>query len=241
MLLAFAAQQSGMRARQFQRAFPRFGAGVGKEDAIHARALRQPQRQFRLSLVIEEVRRVDQRSALVHDGSLNRRMPVAQRIHADAAQQVEILRTALVNQVHALAADKQDRVPFVGLKAAAAILLREFGPVSSHLISPQATITSVPWATRLLHRSGREPAASAGKILTRFTPFSSASRQALSLGSIPPEMTALFAISAIWSMLSHRSTSPSAPFTPGTSVRKTSASAWHAIAQAAAISSALML
>jgi hypothetical protein len=58
-------------------------------------------------------------------------------------------------------------------------------------------MTSVPWATRELHRSGSEPAASAGRILTRFTPFKSASRQALSLGNMPPEMTALLAISAI--------------------------------------------
>src|SRR6185312_13369113 len=68
---------------------------------------------------------------------------------------------------------------------------------------------------------------------TRLTPFKRASRQAASLGSIPPEMTALCAISAIWSMESQRSTSPFAPFTPGTSVRKTSASARQAMAQAA--------
>ena len=68
-----------------------------------------------------------------------------------------------------------------------------------------------------------------------------ASRQALSLGNMPPEMTSLLAISAIWSMESHRNTAPFAPLTPGTSVRKTSASAWQAMAQAAAISSALTL
>ena len=68
-LLAFAAQQAGMGARQLQRAFPRFGAGVGEEDAIQPGALGQPQRQFRLTLVIEEVRGVNERAALVRDGS----------------------------------------------------------------------------------------------------------------------------------------------------------------------------
>ena len=41
------------------------------------------------------------------------RMPIAQRIHADAAQQVEIAIALLVDQVHALAADKQDRIALV--------------------------------------------------------------------------------------------------------------------------------
>ena len=67
----------------------------------------------------------------------------------------------------------------------------------AHAVPRHATITSVPWATRELHRSGRKPAASAGKIRTRFTPLRRASRQALSLGNMPPEMTAFLAISAI--------------------------------------------
>ena len=58
-------------------------------------------------------------------------------------------------------------------------------------------MTSVPYATRELHRSGKEPAASAGKMRTRLTPFNNASRQALNLGNMPPEITALLAISAI--------------------------------------------
>ena len=57
-----------------------------------------------------------------------------------------------------------------------------------------ATMTSVPWVTRELTRSGRELAASAGRMRTRLTPFKRASRQALSLGNIPPEMTADLAI-----------------------------------------------
>ena len=54
-----------MCTRQLQCAFPRLGAGVRKEGAIHAGALGQPQRQLRLPFVIEEVRRVNQRAALV--------------------------------------------------------------------------------------------------------------------------------------------------------------------------------
>ncbi len=87
---AFAAQQAGMGARQLQRAFPGFGAGVGEEDAIQAGALGEPQRKLRLALVIEEVRGVDERAALLGDGLLDRRMAVAERVDADAAEQIEI-------------------------------------------------------------------------------------------------------------------------------------------------------
>ncbi len=50
------------------------------------------------------------------DGSLDRRMAVAKRVDADAAQQVEVFVAMLVNDVHTLAAHEKDRVPFVGLK-----------------------------------------------------------------------------------------------------------------------------
>src|ERR1700719_4176385 len=135
-------------------------------------------------------------------------MSIPQRVDADAAQKVQILRATFIDQVHTLSANKEDWIAFVCLQqqlrfcGANLIQLRQFS--YSSLLGSQATITSVPCATRLLHRSGREPAASAGKIRTRFTPCSSASRHALSLGNMPPEMIALFAISAIWSMLSHR-------------------------------------
>ena len=103
-----------MRARQLHRGFPRLGAGVRKEHAIHARALRQPQRQLRLPLVKEQIRSMNQRTALARNRLFNRGMPVAQRIHADAAQQVEIPIAVLIDQIHALAALKEQRIAFIG-------------------------------------------------------------------------------------------------------------------------------
>ena len=88
--LAFAAQQAGVGAGQLERAFPGFGAGVGEEDAVEAGALGEAQRQFRLALVIVEVRGVDERAALASDGFFDGRMAVAERIDADAAEQIEI-------------------------------------------------------------------------------------------------------------------------------------------------------
>ncbi len=96
-----------MRARQFHRAFPCFSAGIGEEYAIEAGALGETQRQFRLPLVIEEVRSVNERAALIDDGSLDGRVGIAERVYADAAQQVEIAHAALIDEVNALAFTKR--------------------------------------------------------------------------------------------------------------------------------------
>ncbi len=188
-----------MHARQFQRTLPGLGAGVGEEHAVKAGVFGEAQSKLCLAAVIEKVRGVDERAALAGDGLFNDRMAVAERIDADAAEQIKVLRTVLVDNVNAFAADKENGIALVGgqqqpgFGGANLIEFVQF----IFLLVHQATITSVPWATRELHRSGREPAASAGKILTRLTPFKRASRQALSLGSMPPEMTSLLAISAI--------------------------------------------
>jgi len=105
-----------MCACELQRALPRLGAGIRKEHSIHAGALRQPHCQFRLAFVVKEVRSVDQRATLIHDGSFDRRMPISERVDADTAEQVEVLRATFINQVHTLAADKQNRIPLVSLQ-----------------------------------------------------------------------------------------------------------------------------
>ncbi len=53
---------------------------------------------------------------------------------------------------------------------------------------------------RALQRSGSRLASAAGRMRTRLTPCSKASRQALSLGNMPPLMTSSLASPAIWSM-----------------------------------------
>ncbi len=112
-ILAFAAQQARVGAGQLQCAFPRLSAGVGEEDAVQPGALGEAQRQLRLPLVKEEVGSVDQRAALVDDGAFDGGMTVAERVHADAAQQVEIVVAVFVDEMYALAANKQNRVAVV--------------------------------------------------------------------------------------------------------------------------------
>src|SRR5580698_99042 len=105
-----------MGASQFKRALPGLGAGVGEEDAIESGALGEAQSEFGLAFVIEEVRRMNERAALLGDGFLDNWMAVAEGVDADAAEQVEVLRTVLVDYVNALAADKEDGVAFISLK-----------------------------------------------------------------------------------------------------------------------------
>ena len=110
------------------------------------------------------------------------------------------------------------------------------------LASVHATMTSVPSLTRVEQRSGRSAAASAGRMRTRLTPCVQRLAAGVELGQhaagddLLPSQARESAAS-----VSQRITLPSAPLTPGTSVRKTSASALVQMAQAAAISSALML
>ena len=86
---------------------------LAEEDAVEPGALGEPQREFRLALVIVEVRNVDQRAALpgnrLHDG----RMVVSERVYADPAQQIEIAVAFLVDDVHAFAAGEEDRATLI--------------------------------------------------------------------------------------------------------------------------------
>ena len=127
--LAFAAQQAGMGAGEFQRAFPGFGAGVGKEDAVEAGTLGETQSELGLALVIEEVRRVNELAALLGDGLFNRRMPVAERVDADAAEQVEVLRTVLVDEVDTPSPPRREWDSGRRSGAAGALRRREFDRV----------------------------------------------------------------------------------------------------------------
>ena len=105
-----------MRAGQFERAFPGLGATIAKEDAVQAGALGKLQRQLRLALVKEEIRGVDELAALPDDGLFDGRMAVAERVNADAAQQVEIALALLVDEVHTLSASEKNGIAVVGGK-----------------------------------------------------------------------------------------------------------------------------
>ncbi len=115
-LFTFIAENAGMCASQFEGALPSLCAGIGKESTVESRALGEQHGKFSLALVVVEIRCVNKRVALAGNGLFNRWMAVTQRVDADAAQQVEIAVTLLVDDVYTLAAHKQQRVAFIGGK-----------------------------------------------------------------------------------------------------------------------------
>ncbi len=113
---AFAALEAGIDARQLHCAFPCFRPGIGEEDTIQAGALGEAQRQFRLTLVIIQIRGMDERAALAGDGFFNDGVAVAERVDTNAAEQVKVLRTVLVNDVNTLTRHKEDGAAVISLQ-----------------------------------------------------------------------------------------------------------------------------
>jgi hypothetical protein len=101
-------------ARELERSLIGLGAAVAEERAIHPCRFREPQSEGRLSFVVVEVRNVNQLATLLDNGLLNRRMRIAQRIDADAAEQIEIAHAVFVDQMHAFATLKEQRIAVVG-------------------------------------------------------------------------------------------------------------------------------
>ena len=56
---------------------------------------------------------MDELAALLGDGLLDRRMRVAERVDADAAQQVEVRSSVLVDEVTRLRRDEENGIPLV--------------------------------------------------------------------------------------------------------------------------------
>ena len=111
--LAFRAEQASVSASELERALPGLGAGVGEEDAIEAGALGETQGQLGLTLVVEEVRGVDELAALNGDGVLNDGAGIAESVDADAAEQVEVADAVLIDDVDTFAMGEQNGEPFV--------------------------------------------------------------------------------------------------------------------------------
>ena len=57
---------------------------------------------------------MDELPALLGDRLLDRGVRIAERVDADAAEQVEVLVAVLVFEIDAFAADEEERVAFVG-------------------------------------------------------------------------------------------------------------------------------
>src|ERR1035441_6860320 len=102
-LLAFFAQNASVRARQLERALDGLAAGVAEIGAVHAGNARDALSQAGHLVVEVVIRRVDQRTTLLGDSLLNHLAAVAQRVDADAAQQIKIAISLFVDQMNVFA------------------------------------------------------------------------------------------------------------------------------------------
>ena len=122
---------------QFQRAFPGLGAAIAEENFFQAGNLDELLRQIGLELVEKQVRDVNQLSRLALQYRFDRGMSVAERVDAQAAEEVEILLALRVPQIDALAAGEQDILAVVGRQ-------QHFGFGTNDGSQVHAPSTSVP-------------------------------------------------------------------------------------------------
>src|ERR1035438_1152590 len=103
-------------AGQLERSFPGLGAAVAEESAVKPGDFGQQPRQFRLILVEEEIRNMNQPASLTLDRRLDRRVVIAERINSDSTQEIQIPLATRIPEIHAAPAYKKDRLALVGGK-----------------------------------------------------------------------------------------------------------------------------
>src|SRR5690348_10424136 len=101
-------------------------------------------------------------------------MPITECGDPNAAQQIEVVDSVVVAKIDSLTAHKKIGIPLIRIEQQ--LVLRSLNRCQIH-----ATMTSVPSLTRVEQRSGSSAADSAGRMRTRLTPCSKASRHAFSL------------------------------------------------------------
>ena len=101
---------------EFERSLPSLGAAVAEESAVKSGNFGQQPREFRLILVEEKIRNMNQPARLTLDRRLDRRVVVAECIDSDSAQEIQIALALRVPEIHAASANKQDGLALVGGK-----------------------------------------------------------------------------------------------------------------------------
>ena len=110
-----------VRAGHFQRAFHGLGAGVAEEGALQAAGFGQTLGERSLISVVIEIGRVKQAAGLFADHLDQPRMRVAERVDADARDEVEIALARWIEDVAAFAALEHQRIAGVGLEQVLAL------------------------------------------------------------------------------------------------------------------------
>jgi hypothetical protein len=118
--------QPAVLARQLDRALVGLGAAVREEGAHAAAQVIELLRQLDLALVDVQVGDVDQPLRLVDDGLDHGRMRVAEHVHRDAGDQVEVHAAVAVPDAYPLAALHDERAG----EGALVILVLQRDPVA---------------------------------------------------------------------------------------------------------------
>src|SRR5208337_4319405 len=98
---------------ELQRSLPRLRATVSEKSPFETGNLRQPPGKLSLVWVKEQIGNVNQPPRLRFQCFLDRRMPVAEGVHADPTQKIEILFPARIPQIHAAALFQKNLVPII--------------------------------------------------------------------------------------------------------------------------------
>ena len=117
----FVADFVAVRAHHLQCAFHGLGAGVAEERALQAAGFGQPFGERALIGVEVEIGAVQHAAGLLADHLHQARVRVAQRVHADAGDEIEIALARCIKNVAAFAMIEQQRIAGVGLEQVLAL------------------------------------------------------------------------------------------------------------------------
>ena len=140
--VAVAVLGAGKGAGHLERAFPGLGAAVAEESLVQAGDPGQPLRQLGLELVEEQIRHVNQPARLPLQRGLDHGMRVAQRVHPDPAQEIEIALAARIPEIDAAPALEQHALAIVSGK-------QQLGFGTNDGGEAHAQMTSVPPSSRV--------------------------------------------------------------------------------------------
>ena len=101
-------------ARELHRGFDRLGAAVAEEDARHPGELREALGEKSLRRVVEEIRDVEKAVRLLAERLHEARMPVTERVHGDAGEEVPVDLSLGVDELRALPRARVEGRAFVG-------------------------------------------------------------------------------------------------------------------------------
>src|SRR5207302_3494593 len=103
----------GIGASQFERPFPRLCAAIAEESPVETGNLRQPLGQFRLVLMKEEIGDVNQLGGLASNHRSDRGISIAERVHPNTTQKIQILLALRIPEVYPSSVSKQDWVALI--------------------------------------------------------------------------------------------------------------------------------